>query len=191
MEKKSFFKDNKKNIGKLLTTHGVIAVFGLMVTLPWGVTQLGNIMVMVCSILSVLFYSYLIDLHIWDVGATDALNSKSRNTKLDILKGLKLGLIVSIPSFICGILLVFFSYYQTYEWAVNGHIIMKYITKTWEAMFLGLQTTILPDATFEQSYSLFYLFTPLYPILVTCVSYILGTKNIAIIPRPKRNREWG
>lgn len=189
MEKNSFFKDNKKHLWKLLTTHFVMAIFGLMVTLPWGMTQLGNTMVLICGILTVLFYTYLIDLHIWDVGATDYLNSSSRGTKLDVLRGFKLGLIASIPSFIFASLLVFFSYYQTYEWAVNGHIIMKYITKTWDAMFLGLQTTILPDASYEQTYAWFYLIAPIYPIIVTGLSYILGTKNIAVIPRPKRNKE--
>lgn len=189
MEKTNFFKDNKKNIFKLLTTHFVMCIFGLMVTMPWGMTKLGNIMVVVCSIFSILFYAYLIDLHIWDVGATDALNAASRGTKLDKLKGLKLALIVSIPTIIISGLLVFFSYYQTYEWAVNGHIILKYIEKTWDSMFLGIQSAFIPDADYPILFSWFYLLTPLYTMLVTGLSYYLGTKNIVIIPRPKRDKE--
>lgn len=181
--KKGFFSIYKKDIWKLFTTHFVMMLFGLMIYLPWNQNkEYGRILAVVGSAIAVLFYAYLIDLHLWETGARDYINSSSRGTKMNLWTGVLLGLITEIPSFILGALLNFFVMYHTYEWAVNACYITELITKTWEAPFMGFQRILFPD------FYWYFLMTPFIPVIFSGVSYLLGAKNIVIIPRPKKDK---
>lgn len=183
MNVKAFLSKYKKDIGKLFTTHFIIAVFGLMVYLPWDQTKdYGKTLAIISSVVAILFYYYLIDLQIWDRGALDKLNSDSRKEPLNLMTGLFLGLIAAIPSFVFGIIYNILWQYQTYEWAANPAYIFSLITGTWEGAFLGIKVVALPNFPY------FFLMTPFIPVLFTMISYILGAKNIVIIPRPKKER---
>ena len=183
-QKNSFFSIYKKDIFKLFTTHFVMALFGLMIYLPWNQEkEYGKILAVVCSFIAILFYAYLVDLHIWDLGAKDYLNSSSRGTKINYWTGVLLGLVAAIPSFVLGLLLNFFVMFQTYEWAINACYLTELITKTWEAPFMGIQRILFPD------FYWYYLITPFIPVLFSGLAYFLGAKNIIVIPRPKRSKE--
>ena len=189
MEKKSFWSQNNKALKKLWATHFVMCIFGLMTYLPFntepdanGKVTAGWWLALFAGIVAILFLFYLIDLFIWEVGAKEQL-SREADT-MNGKKGFIIGLIVAIPDIVLGILYMFFSYYSTYEWAQNPAYIISLITVTWESMFAGLKATI-----FKGVFPPYYLIVSFVPVLFTGFSYWMGTKQKAIIPRPKRKSE--
>ena len=189
MEKKSFWSENKTAMKKMWATHFVMCIFGLMTYLPFntqpdanGNKQAGWWLALFAGIVAILFMWYLIDLFIWEVGAKEQL-SREANT-MNGKKGFLIGLFVAIPDIVLGMLYIFFSYYSTYKWAQNPAYIISLVTVTWESMFAGLKATV-----FSGFFPPYYLIVSFVPVIFTGISYWLGTKQKAIIPRPKRKTE--
>ena len=145
----------------------------LMLYLPTGGSpMLGGIF----GIVSVIFYFFMINNDISKIGAEDAVKIRGGKTVAHPAKGFIIGAISAIPDFIiCGLYL-FFWYFQGYEWAKSASVIFMFIGVLWEGVFMGLTSFA------AKSGPIIFACIPFIIILFAGISYILGSKNINLIP---------
>lgn len=169
----------KGDIGKLVVTHFIMAIFGLMVYLPIGAqTEKTKIISLAFGVLTLVFYYYLIDLHMWNIGAKDRIRTRANNEPFSAWKGFITGLYAAIPDFVLGVLYVVFWCYRSYKWAANPCYIFSLLTGTWEGMFLGIKASIV-------DFPWFFLITPFIAAGFAGFSYFCGSKEFTLIRRPE------
>jgi len=188
---KNFFLENARIIGKLIRTHLVMTIFGLMVFIPFNLDN-GSMQVFLLlgSIAAVLLYLFLIDVDMWYLGAEDAIKSRATGKKPSASKGFLIGLAAQLASVILGILYAVFSmlyaYYMAYpsgETFAGGKIITWLLTFIWDGMYLGIERILLGGTV-----PLFYLLIPLLPIGFTGLTYYLGTKESKFLKPPEKEK---
>ncbi len=184
MENKSFIKNIGGDVWKLIQTHIVMMIFGVMVYLPVGVeNESRKALTLIFSICTIIFYYYLIDLYMWDIGAKDAICAKGAGEKPNLLKGYVTGLFAAVPDFILGLAFFIINHYREYSdglAAANG--VFALITQTWEGMFMGVKMALIGTS----GGAWFYLITPFAAAAFAGFSYFCGTKEFTLIPRPKK-----
>ena len=188
---KNFFLENARIIGKLIRTHLVMTIFGLMVFIPFNLDN-GSMQVFLIlgSIAAVLLYLFLIDVDMWYLGAEDAIKSRATGIRTSASKGFLIGLAAQLPSVILGILYSVFSmlyaYYMAYpsgEKFAAGKIVTWLLTFIWDGMYLGIERILLGGTI-----PLFYLLIPLLPICFTGLTYYLGTKESKFLKPPEKEK---
>lgn len=187
MENRSMIKSIGGDVWKLIQTHIVMMIFGVMVYLPVGVeTKSRQILTLIFSIFTIIFYYYLIDLYMWDVGARDAVSARGAGTKPSPLKGFVAGFFAAIPDLVLGILFLVFNTLREFSEANTGYnvanLVFALITQTWEGMFMGVKMALIG----KSGGAWFYLVTPFIAAAFAGFSYICGTVEFTIIPRPKK-----
>ena len=186
---KEKLSEAKNLIGKLIQTHAVMMIFGMMVYLPIGVeTPTRRTITLIIGIITMLFYYYLIDLFMWDVGAKDALQVNAGTKPSFNAKGLVAGLFAAIPDFILGLLHCIFYINREYKGFSSLNTIFTLITRTWEGAFTGFERALFGTgaSASDTSFVWFYLITPFIAAAFAGFSYYCGTKEFTIIPRPKK-----
>lgn len=189
---KEKFTEAKPHVGKLIQTHAVMMLFGMMVYLPIGIeTPTRRTFTLIIGIITMLFYYYLIDLYMWDVGARDALKVNAGTQPSFITKGLFAGLIAAIPDLILGILHSVFYINRSYKGFESLNTIFTLITRTWEGAFTGFERAVFGTgaSASETSFVWFYVMTPFIAAAFAGFSYFCGTKEFTIIPRPKKSKK--
>ena len=172
MKIKKFFQDYGYTAVKLIVTHVAMSIFGLMLYLPTGGSDfLGGIF----GIVSVIFYFFMINNDISKIGAEDAVKKRGNKTAAHPANGFIIGAISAIPDMVICWVGLFFWYFREYEWAKATAHILSAIVTLWEGMFMGLKCLHISD------YILFAAI-PFIIILFAGISYILGSKNINLIP---------
>jgi len=173
MKIKKFFQDYGYTAVKLIVTHIAMSIFGLMLYLPTGGSPiLGGIF----GIVSVIFYFFMINNDISKVGAEDAVRKSGGKSAAHPANGFIIGAISAIPHFIiCGLYL-FFWYFQGYEWAKSASIIFMFVGVLWEGVFMGLTSFATGSGP------IVFACIPFMIIAFAGISYILGSKNINLIP---------
>lgn len=190
---KQFLSDNKKIIGKLIRTHAVMAIFGIMVFIPFNRDSITLKYIMLAgSIISTLLFLFLIDVDMWYLGAEDRIRVDSGKIKCSPVKGLLLGLIAEIPSLVFGILYavisVVWTYYQSYpagDALSVVRVILWGICNLWNGMYNG----ILQFSFGTTTIALCHLVTPFIPILFTWLTYTLGFKGSNFLKPPAREKK--
>ena len=190
--KDGFFKENGRYIGKLLRTHIVMSIFGLMVFIPFNLDSMAmKAFIIAGSVIAVLLFLFLIDVDMWYLGAEDKIRVDAGRQKRQPLKGLWLGLISQIPSFVIGALFVISYYLNAYYGAYESgsayagfELVMVYVNLLWSGMYHGLSRVI-----FGGWLSWFYLFIPLLPSLFAALTYWLGLNNSPILKPPSREKK--
>ena len=193
--KDGFFKENGRYIGKLLRTHIVMSIFGIMVFIPFNNGSIAlKAFIIAGSVVAVLLFLFLIDVDMWYLGAEDKIRVDAGRQKRQPLKGLWLGFISQIPSFVIGLILViteyFYMYFQAYEFGTTCksiNVVTKFINLLWSGMYQGISNTIFDKWTLQ--YSWFYLFIPLLPSLFAALTYWLGLNNSPILKPPSREKK--
>ena len=188
----TFFKDNKKYIVKLILTHVVMTMFGMMVFIPFNRDDMSmKAFLIVGSAVAVVLYMFLIDVDMWYLGAEDKLRVDAGRQKKNPFKGFLLGLIAEIPSFVLGILYavssMLYTYYQAYPagtfWG-KSVIITWGGTFIWEGMYHGFSRVVLGGWI-----PLFYLLIPLLPVAFAGLTYWLGLINSPFLKPPARHKK--
>ena len=184
MESKSFIKNIGGDVWKLIQTHIIMMIFGLMVYLPVGVeTPTKRTLTLIFSICTIIFYYYLIDLYMWDVGAKDSISAKGNGENPILVKGFVTELFAAVPDFVFGLLYFIFNYFREYSTAMTSlNTVFSMLSQTWEAMFFGIKMVIFGG----NSGGWFYLLTPFIAAAFAGISYYCGTKEFTLIPRPKK-----
>lgn len=199
MKIKEFMSETRHDVWKLIQTHVVMMIFGVMVYMPIGIeSDKRRLLSFVFGLLTAIFYYYLIDLYMWDIGAKDAIRVKSGTLPNRPWKGFVTGLFAAIPDLVLGILFCIFHALREYG---AGYGLANYIftlaTRTWEGMFVGLEMSIFGTVTqvvsegvtqtlVDVSFGGAYIITPFIAAAFAGFSYYCGTKEFTVIPRPRK-----
>lgn len=190
--KNGFFSENGKMIRKMLLTHLVMTIFGMMIFIPFNT---GNptlkIIMSILGWVALLMFLFLIDVDMWYYGAEDKLRVDAGRQKRNPFKGLLIGLVAEIPAIVVGILFTLSYYLQAYYSAYESGAIfdgfkkvMIYVNLIWNGMYHGVSWSI-----FDGFMTWFYLFIPLLPIGFCGLTYWLGLKNSPILKPPAREKK--
>ena len=174
---KEFFSENGYIAVKMLIVHIAISIFGLMIYLPFDEIKTNPTEHLLCGlfgVFSIVFYFFMIYDKIWDVGAKDSMRISGGKSAVKPWKGFLIGLVAAIPDFILCYIYIFFWYFQSYEWAASSGVIFSFIAVLWEGMFMGITAWL--DAP------IVFAIAPFCTVLFSGVSYVLGTKDIRLLP---------
>ncbi|MCQ2770168.1 MAG: hypothetical protein MJ236_00005, partial [Clostridia bacterium] len=172
---KQLLQDNKSIIGKLLRTHIVMAIFGVMVYIPFSSDNVTlRIVMYACGVLAVLLYLFLIDVDMWYLGAEHRLKVDAGREKKFAAKGILIALIAEIPTIVLGIIYavisMLYTYYQAYPAGPGlgaARVIIWTVVMLWNGMYNGIQVMIFGSPTI----ALFHLLIPILPLI--CVPFFL------------------
>ena len=141
MKIKNFFHNNGYIIVKLIVTHLCMAIFGIMVYMPFSTENpTGKFFCLALGVCAVIFYAYLIHIQMWDVGAKDSIDTAAGKRRKTPLKGFALGLIAAIPDILLCVSYVILWYYREYSMGLSrASITVGFITALWEGMFMGIK----------------------------------------------------
>lgn len=188
-----FFREHSGLILKLFANQIGITFFALVLTM--AVIQMENdALKIVVSLFSIVFYLCLIYSVMWQEGATDIIAIEHSKKPKISLYPVKVALYASVPNLILGILLVItclLGPYAGLSWASGIFAVLHIIAGLFEAMYVGLFSFIIEPLTGNTHYlvvSLLYVFSSLPLILMSAVSYFLGTRNFGARVK-KNNRE--
>lgn len=190
--KNGFFAENGKMIRKMMLTHLVMTIFGLMIFIPFNTgNQTLKIIMTILGWVALLMFLFLIDMDMWYYGAEDKLRVDAGRQKRNPLKGLLIGLVAEIPAIVVGVLFTVAHYLQLYYSAYASgavydkfKLIMIYVNLIWNGMYHGVSMSI-----FGGWMTWFYLFIPLLPIGFAGLTYWLGLKNSPILKPPSREKK--
>lgn len=168
-------------IGRLIVTHIGMAVFGL-VTFLWT-NQLGKGICLAAGIFSALFYAAMIYVPMWELGAKDkAAIDAGRLTKYRG-DGFWIAAVAQIPVFlltlayfICGLL-------QGTQLADSIRAVCYAILVLVDGCFTGVMIALAPGGKNYLAVAAVFFVAVLYVIAVSGVSYLLGTKEMRIVPK--------
>lgn len=183
MKKRAFFSENGYQIIKMVVTHLCLSIFGIMVSVPFDAEDTsGRFFCLGLGICAILFFSYLIYIQIWEIGAKDGINVRAGSRKNTPLRGLSIAFVASILDFLLGGAYTILYYYQAYSPALsNASIVVGLATSLWEGIYLGVWR-----AAFH-SYPIYFVFAPLFPILVAEIAYLLGLRDFKLFRKaPKK-----
>ena len=190
--KENFFKANRKAILKLMLTHLVVTIFGLMVFIPFNLDDKSmQAFLVIGGVFAVGLYMFLIDVDMWYLGAEDKLRVDAGKQSRSPAKGLLIGLVAEIPSFVIGAIFVIsyylYRYYGAYEsgaFFASAEAITIAVNLLWNGMYHGISTVI-----FGGWFSWFYLFIPLLPVSFAGLTCWLGLNGSAFLKPPAREKK--
>lgn len=171
-----FIKTYSFDAVKMFVTQLAISIFGWVLTLACGKAE-NDLLRLICSIVAILFYLFLLYSTMWEIGSKDTVAVEAGHRKNIPLKGLYIALMANVLNFLLafGILGGFAFSGITFFSNVGG------ISATAALLTEGMYTGLLAEHFLGEplnSYWISYFIIPL-PALLTCwVSYLLGLKNV-------------
>lgn len=182
---KKFFNDGLDTIIKMLVTQLGMTMFGIMITMaarivPQFAEQDRNVLSLIASIAAVVFYMFLLYVHVWDKGARDKIKIDGGRLESCKLKGLYLSLVANSLNLLLGLIMC--ATYYFCDFANNTPSILCQIfgaandfARIIQGMYLGILNYISPEAVSTPPI-LFILIT--FPALaVSAFGYYLGSTN--------------
>ena len=182
---KDFFKKYSYTVVKLFVNQIAIALFGIGLAVALG--RAGNRTgQLVASILSVLFYLFLLYVHMWEVGAKDGITAEARKTGRKLWRGFAIGACANALNILLALLILPGAFAGG---AVKGFSsVVSIVALMLQGMYLGILATPLNGLNLN-AYAWPYWVIILPAVLVAGVSYILGSYNLhatnILIPKNK------
>ena len=180
---KAFFKKNSDLIVKMIIHQFGLTVFGLLLNTAASVSG-NDLLVILLSVFSSLFYLVLLYFVSWDEGARDKIKIDGKRLEFDPLKGLKLSLAANMHNFIVAILSLLgylcinkelldeAGHVFTPGWAISLYAIFQPIGIYIHSMYTGIGQYLNIEI-----YPYFILVLPIPALLVSFAAYYFGTKN--------------
>jgi hypothetical protein len=183
MKIKNFFHNNGYIIVKLIVTHLCMAIFGIMVYIPFSTENpTGKFFCLALGVCAVIFYAYLIHIQMWDVGAKDSIDTAAGKRRKTPLKGFALGLIAAIPDILLCVSYVILWYYREYSMGLSrASITVGFITALWEGMFMGIK-----NGAFDSGFVYYFLIVPFVPAVFAELSYLVGLRQWKLFKPAKK-----
>ena len=194
---KKFFHEYSYNIVKMFVNQFAISIFGVSLTFATtsahGESQGFDTLTVVVSILSILFYLFLIYTLSWEIGAKDKISVDVGKKPYKPHLGILLSLMANIPNIIAAILYLTATLLKSEDMM----FVVRLVATLIQGMFFGLITAIsLPiGETYVQLNALWpTFFIMVIPAMLTSwLAYYLGCKNIRLFAflteKPKADGE--
>lgn len=181
---KNFLHDYSYNVVKMFVNQFAISIFGVSLTFATtsahGESTGFDTLTVVVSLLSVLFYLFLIYTLAWDIGAKDKISVDVGKKPYRPHLGILLSLMANIPNIVAAI----FYLVATLINSENMMFISRLVATLIQGMFFGLITAVsLPigDAYVQLNALWPTFFIMVLPAMLTSwLAYFLGLKNVRI-----------
>lgn len=181
---KEFFKKYSYISVRLFVTQFAIALFGL--GMVFVSAYAGNQKLRVgSSIGAIVFYLFLIYVHMWETGAKDGISATARGTARGLWRGFAIGAVANTPNLILALLIAG----AKISGAVGGlGQVATSVALMLEGMYFGLLSVQLGE-TVLSGYVVSYFLIILPAVLVAGLAYIIGSYNLhatnILIPKNK------
>ena len=182
----TMFADPKYETAKLLLNQIVMSVFGWITAMA---TLSSVPLTIVCAVLGIGLYIFLIYNMMWEIGAKDSIKASAGRYEYKAKKPFVMAIKAGILNLAGGLLCLFALIHN----AVCDKIayVAFAVCKILWGHFLGFErVTGLINAEGENPF--FWLFVALFAILITVLGYNAGFRGISLIPalhKSKKNKE--
>lgn len=192
---KKFLHDYSYCIVKMFIYQFAISIFGAMLSMATNAVR-NNTLSIVASILSVLFYLFLLYTMTWEIGAKDRISVDAGKKKRNLNLGLLLSLFANIPNFLIAIIYTAVSPFMgAHEWAGNINAAIKLLSLLFEGMYTGITSKItlnVGGTVYALHYFWWSYFLIIIPALATAwLAYYSGYRNTrfgAMFTGPKKKK---
>lgn len=176
-----FFKDNTSMISRMIITHIGMAVFGLVLFLATNLQ--GEKIMLLAGAFSAIFYGVIVYTTMWEYGAKDKpafdagrLEKAGKRGFLTCLVAEAIFILVAIVYFVCS----FFD-------AANGVATVCYVIEIlFSSCFTGIMLFVKNTFNTDMVIAPIYILGSLIISLVGAFGYVLGTKDLTIIPKKNK-----
>ncbi len=194
----NFFKDNSSKIARLIITHIAMSIFGLAL----GFSIVGTTapsMQLVISICCLIFYAVIVYTTMWEFGAKDKPAFDAGRQSNAFFNGLIVSLCAEALFIIIAAAYAISAFFGETSylagnicfignitlWLTGGFFTgaMSFIESTMKSMALD------GSAINHLIRALVYIFGSLFVSLFSGIGYLLGTRDISIIPKKKNTKK--
>ena len=189
---KNFFVKYGYDSMKLLLAQVAIALFGFTLA---AVSSKHGILSIITSILSILFYLFIVYIDLWPVGSRDASAVHRGSQKPAPWRGFVIAMVANIPNLILAVLYTIgYPSMAEQEWAGNLCAVTRIILMIAEGMYNGLIGHVSVGGVLLREFWWTYFLTPIPCLLVSGFAYIMGTRRKTFTklftpPVPESDRE--
>lgn len=177
----SFFKSSLYDAVKLFLAQIGLAVFGFVTS---GATMNSPVLMVGASVLGILLYFLVIYDFIWEVGGRDRIRNDVAHEGVRFGKPIYIALIANIPNFIFAILTLI-SYFAD----ISGlYTVANAVLRILQSMYIGLFKNIIINGMELNANPFTYTVTPFISVFVVFLFYMLGYKNIKLLPEKKNKK---
>ena len=179
---KSFFDMHGYTCLKLFINQVAISIFGTVLSMTTMAME-NNALTIAVSVFSILFFTVLVYIMMWEVGAKDRLSVDLGKKEKKLGTGLLIALVGNIPNFIIAILFTIGApFMATQEWAGNICAVAKVISLFVEGMYSGLINTVTIGGTLLSNFWWTYFAITVPTIAAVWISYLIGYSNFKFFP---------
>ena len=177
----SYFKSSFYDSVKLFLAQIALAVYGFVTA---GATLNNPLLMVGASVLGILLYFLVIYDFMWEVGGTDRIHNDVTGEKANFGKPVYVSLIANIPNFIFAILTL-----VSYFGDMTGlYEISNAVLRMIQAVYIGLFENIVINGMELNANPFAYTVTPFISVFITFAVYVLGYKNIKLLPEKKTKK---
>ena len=185
---KNFFSKHSYDFVRMLLVQSVIGgFFGFALAI--AVTGIGTqnsgsesvsrtteILLLVTSVLAIIFYLFLIYVHIWEIGGKDQMSHQVRGTKPNIYKGLLIALCANVPNFLLAALIALGRLFESNEICASIGFVADLVTKFIHGMYLGIIQHDFGGFALMNQWWVYFLL-PIPALLTSFAAYNIGRKG--------------
>ena len=174
---KEFLHNYSYSSVKMFVNQFAISIFGAMLSMATSAADNDTLSIVV-SVISILFYLFLIYTVAWEVGAKDRISVDIGKKKYRPHTGLLVSLLANIPNLIIAIVFTAFSPFKATNAVAGGVcVVTSVLTLLLEGMYLGVTTSVSIGARLLNTFWWSYFLIVLPAMLISWIGYYLGFKN--------------
>ncbi len=178
----TMFADPKYETAKLFLNQIVLSVFGLVTVMA---TTASVPLTIVCAVLGIGMYVFLIYNMMWEIGAKDKIKADAGRYEYKAVKPFKMALIAGCLNFAGGLLCLLSLIQNDVCKSIAG--VASTVCKLLWGHFLGVvKLTNMLENPFV------WLFVAVFAVLITVLGYNAGYRGISLIPalhKSKKDKE--
>jgi len=181
---KEFFKKYSYAVVKLFVNQVAIALFGVGLAFVSAYAQNDKLRV-ATSIGAILFYLFLLYVHMWETGAKDGISAEAHHTSRGLWRGFAIGALANIPNLILALLIAISSLA-----GISGGLgqVATATALLLEGMYFGLLSVPIGGVVLSTK-AVMYFVIVLPAVLVSGGAYIIGSYHLhattILIPKNK------
>lgn len=185
---KNFFSKHSYDFVRMLLVQSVIGGFfgfalaiavtgiGTQSSGSEAVSRTTEILLLVTSVLAIIFYLFLIYVHIWEIGGKDQMSHQVRGTKPNIYKGLLIALCANVPNFLLAALIALGRLFESNEICASIGFVADLVTKFIHGMYLGIIQHDFGGFALMNQWWVYFLL-PIPALLTSFAAYNIGRKG--------------
>ncbi|MBO5683006.1 MAG: hypothetical protein J6S10_03415 [Clostridia bacterium] len=174
---KSFFSDYSYSAVKMFVNQFAISIFGAMLSMATTAAE-NDTLAIVCSVLAIVFYLFLIYTQTWEIGARDRISVDIGKKPYRPNTGLAISALANVPNILIAI--VFFIVLKILPQTVvagNTGVIASLFNMLLQGMYLGIITAVKIGEYALKDFWVTYFAIILPAMLTSWLAYYLGFKN--------------